>query len=279
VIQLKVEISQQEATLPLDSIKIFDNVTGLTTIDKKQLDKIKSRLPEYEKGKALIGHSTSQASYSLQTMNMISDSPFARMKQCLSQINKKYQALQEAYFSIEKKKLTIEKLKLSTSAHNRLKLRENQSQIETVSISMENTLRQIGMFQDMYDAIKENNNIPDDWTEKDFEAQEISHMIRSSFRLGIQDMMSSKTVSHSSVEYWEQLGIHPQVAELRVLTYLNNTNKILIELGTISIQLMYDFLDEMVSEFGLCYQSALKRMGLNELGSDEFMAKGCSKPL
>jgi hypothetical protein len=30
-------------------------------------------------------------------------------------------------------------------------------------------LRQIGMFQDMYDAIMKNNNIPENWSEKDYE--------------------------------------------------------------------------------------------------------------
>ena len=44
---------------------------------------------------------------------------------------------------------------------------------------MNTALREIGMFQDMYDAIKKNNNIPDNWTEKDYESQEISHMVKA----------------------------------------------------------------------------------------------------
>ena len=143
---------------------------------------------------------------------------------------------------------------------------------------MENAVRQIGLFQNMYDSIKKNNNIPDNWTEKDFEKQEIPHMIRMSFRLGIQDVMAGGRVSKAAVEYWEQLGIHPQVAELRVKEYLNQTNEILTELGTITIQLMYDFLDEMTKEFGESFKLALTRIGLDELGSEEFMAEGATKP-
>jgi len=259
-------------------IESYTKCNKFLTINDKQVAKINSRLPEYYRTYNIIGHSTSQTSYSLQTMQMISDSPLNRMKQCLAQINRKYNALQEAFYKIENKKLDIKELLKNDNSKSRLKIREEESLINIISLSMENTLRQIGMFQDMYDSIKENNNIPDNWSEKDFEAQEISHMIRSSFRLGIQDLMSSTKVSRAAIEYWEQLGIHPQVAELRIKEYLNNTNKILIELGTISIQLMYDFLDEMVAEFGLCYQSALKRMGLNELGSNEFMANGGTKP-
>ena len=259
-------------------IESYTKCNKFLTVSDKQVEKINSRLPEYYRTYNIIGHSTSQTSYSLQTMQMISDSPLNRMKQCLAQINRKYNALQEAFYKIENKKLDIKELLKNDNSKSRLKIREEESLINIISLSMENTLRQIGMFQDMYDSIKENNNIPDNWSEKDFEAQEISHMIRSSFRLGIQDLMSSTKVSRATIEYWEQLGIHPQVAELRIKEYLNNTNKILSELGTISIQLMYDFLDQMVAEFGLCYKSALKRMGLNELGSNEFMANGGTKP-
>ena len=41
---------------------------------------------------------------------------------------------------------------------------------------------------------------------------------------------------------------------------------------------MYLFLDKMAYEFKDSYQDALSRMGLDELGSDEFMAKGATKP-
>ena len=44
---------------------------------------------------------------------------------------------------------------------------------------MDSALRELGMFQDIYDKILKSNNIPENWTEKDFEDQEISHMIRS----------------------------------------------------------------------------------------------------
>lgn len=259
------------------NIEIF-NKCNLKTLDTKQIEKITSRLPEFHRGSALIGHSTSQASYSLQTMTMISDSPLSRMKQCLSQINKKYQALQEAYFSIENKKLEMILLSKETDKKSILKIREYESTIDTISTSMENTLRQIGMFQNMYDDIKKSNSIPDNWTEKDFESQEISHMVKSSFRIGIQDLSATGRVSKAVVEYWEQLGIHPQMGEHRTREYLVNTQNILNENKEITINLMYDFLDEMAEEFKDSHKYALKRIGLNELGSEEFMAQGVTKP-
>ena len=262
----------------MTDVEVFKQVTDIATLDKEQVAKITSRLPEYKRGSSIIGHSTSQSSYSLQTMNMISDSPLARMKQCLAQIDKKYKAIQESYYKIEKKKLTVEKLRNQTSEHSRLTVQEYQSQIESITMLMNTALRQIGMFQDMYDGIKKNNNIPDNWTEKDYEKQEISHMVKSSFRIAIQDLSATGRVSKAVVEYWEQLGIHPQMGEKRTRDYLLNTQEILVKIGTITIQLMYDFLDEMEQEFKDSYKLALKRTGLDEIGSEEFMAQGATKP-
>jgi len=145
-------------------------------------------------------------------------------------------------------------------------------------MAMENTLRQIGMFQDMYDSIKKNNNISDEWSEKDYEAQEIEHMVRSSFRIAIQDLTATARVSRAAVEYWEQLGIHPQVAEMRTRTYLLSTQEKINRNLEVSIYDMYRFLDNMVDEFGQEYKKALNRIGLNGIGSEEFMATGATKP-
>jgi len=261
----------------MTDIEIFKQVTDMATLDKSQIAKITARLPEYKRGSSIIGHSTSQSSYSLQSMNMISDSPLSRMKQCLAQIDKKYKAIQEAYYKIEKKKLTVEKLRTETSEHSRLTVQEYMSQIESITMSMNTTLRQIGMFQDMYDAIKNNNNVSDNWTEKDYEIQEISHMVKASFRLAIQDLSATGRVSKAVVEYWEQLGIHPQMGEKRTRDYLLNTQETLNKIGEITIQLMYDFLDEMNLEFKDAYKLALARTGLDVIGSEEFMAKGGTK--
>jgi len=262
----------------MTDIEIFNQVTDLATLDEEQIAKITERLPEYKRGSSIIGHSTSQSSYSLQTMQMISDSPLSRMKQCLAQIDKKYKALQEAYYKIEKKKLTVERLSKLTDKHSRLTVQEYSSQIEGITISMNTTLREIGMFQDMYDGIKKNNNIPDNWDEKDFEKQEISNMVRSSFRIAIQDLSASGRVSKAAVEYWEQLGIHPQLAESRTRSYLVLIQEKINSSAKVTIRDMYKFLDDMAEEFKDAHQDALSRIGLDELGSEGFMAQGATKP-
>ena len=262
----------------MTDIEIFNQVTDIATLDKEQIATITSRLPEYKRGSSIVGHSTSQSSYSLQTMQMISDSPLSRMKQCLAQIDKKYKAIQEAYYKIEKKKLTVERLRKLTDKHSRLTVEEYSSQIESITVAMNTSLREIGMFQDMYDSIKKNNNIPDNWNEKDYEKQEISNMVRSSFRIAIQDLSAQGRVSKAAVEYWEQLGIHPQLAESRTRSYLVLIQEKINSSSKVTIRDMYAFLDEMAEEFKDVYQDALSRIGLDELGSEGFMANGSTKP-
>ena len=262
----------------MKDLTVYTNSTEFATLDKEQIEKINSRLPEFHRATAMVGHSTSQTSYSLQTLSMMDDSPLSRMKQCLAQINKKYQALEEAYFKIEEFKLEIKNLYKCSDESSTLQCRKKEAQIKTISVSMENALREIGLFQDMYDDIMKNYNIPSNWTEKDFEEQEISNMIRRSFRLAIQDILASGRVSKAAVEFWEQLGINPQLALTITQGYLIKSDEIIKNEKTVSITNMYEFLDKMADQFKDAYKLALKRIGLNELGSESFMAKGKTKP-
>ena len=250
----------------------FSETLPAKAITKNQLAKIESRLPELHRAKAIIGHSTSQASYALQTLNMLDDSPMSRMKQCLSNIEHKYQAVREAYFKIEKMKLEIKDIQSNKpiTESGRLRIREIETSVESTQNAMGNSLREIGMFQDMYEAIRKSNNIPEVWTEHDYEKQEIANMVRRSFRIGIQSISNGGRVSVAAVEFWEQLGIHPQAGEAHCRNYLQQVNDLIKEDKEPNVIMMYEFLDGMAERFKDSYKFALDRIGLKELGSEEF---------
>jgi len=249
-------------------LKTFSDNLPEKAITKTQLEKIESRLPELHRAKAIIGHSTSQSSYALQTLAMLDDSPMSRMKQCISQIEHKYQAVREAYFSIEKMKLEIRDL--PPCEVSRLKIRENETSIESIQNAMGNSLREIGLFQDFYESIRISNNIPKEWNEHDYEKQEIANMVRRSFRIGIQAISSSNVLSVSAVEFFEQLGIHPQQAESHIRNYLQQVDDMIKDGKEVQVTVMYEFLDAMAYQFKDSYKFALDRIGLKELGSSEF---------
>ena len=251
------------------NIDVFKN-TSISVVDK---ERIISRLPEFHRGSSIIGHSTSQTSYSLQTMNMISDSPMSRMKQCLAQINKRFNALREAHFKVEKMKLEIIDLDKKEDKYSKLEADEKSSALNEITKNMNTSFREIGMFQDMYDSIMKNNNIPENWTEKDFENQELHNMIRASYRLAIQDITNSGRVSQAGVEYWEQLGIHPQVGEIETRLYMTGIAQAIEKGDVITIQHMYFFLDAMVTKHKTDWNNVIKRIGLDAIGSERYMAE------
>lgn len=244
-------------------------------ITKDQLKKIEEQMPELHRAKKIIGHSTSQTSYALQTLTMKDDSPMSRMKQCISQIEHKYQAVVEALFNIEKHRVNIkecfknENPEASPEMANVL-MREAESQIDAINNGVINSLRQIGMFFNYYEAIRKSHNIPVDWNEKDYEKQEIANLIRKLFRIGIQDLAVSNRVSKAFVEFSEQLGIHPQVAAAHCKNYCGQVDKQIAKGKAPPVEVMYKFLDDMAERFKDCYKSVLKRIGLKELGSEEF---------
>ena len=253
-------------------IKGYSESLPINAITKKQIEKIESRLPELYRAKSIIGKSHSQTSYALQTLSMIDDSPMSRMKQCLSQIEHKYQAVKDAYFNIEEMKLEIKKLekKKPLTEADILKIRKIGSSIDSIQTAMGNSLREIGTFQDMYESIRKSNNIPEVWTEDDFEKQEIANLLRRSFRIGIQSLSNGRSVSIAAVEFWEQLGIHPQSAEAHCRNYLQQVNNIIKDGREPDVRVMYEFLDGMAEKFKDSYKFALDRIGLKELGSEEF---------
>ncbi len=251
------------------NLTIFQN-TGLS---KDSYDRIINRLPEYNRASAIIGHSTSQTSYSLQTLNMISDSPISRLKQCLAQIDKRMNALREAHFKVEKMKLEIIDLDKKGDLFSKLDADEKHSLIQQIVKNMNQSLREVGMFQDMYDSIMKNNNIPENWSEKDYEKQEVGNMVKSSYRLAIQDLTHSGRVSQACVEYWEQLGIHPQVGEIETRLYLHGIQERIEAGGVVTIKDMYTFLDAMVEKHKDDWENVLARIGLDEIGSSRYCAE------
>ena len=270
---VRLEIKKKsEENSELELLKEASNLPPAVGITKNQVAKIESRLPELFRAKKIVGHSTSQSSYALQTLNMIDDSPMSRMKQCLSQIEHKYQAVKESYFNIEKKKLDIKQLRKQIPLDEKtiLSIREKESFIVETQDAMGNALREVGMFQDMYEAIRTANNIPEVWTEHDYEKQEIANMVRRSFRIGIQSLTNTGAVSIAAVEFWEQVGIHPQAGEAHCRQYIGQVNELIKNNKEPDVRMMYEFLDGMAERFKDSYKFALARIGLKELGSEEF---------
>ena len=244
-----------------------------SSISNEGLQKICDRLPELNRAKRAVGRKNSQTTATLMTMTMIADSPYRQMKQCLSQIDNKRNALIEAHFKTKKNKVKIERWEKSGDALDAVEAEEARSQVEQMRSSAENAMKEIGMYQDIYEQIRTSHNIPIDWDEEDYEKNEIDHALRMGFRQAIQNLMSSGRIAISTVEYWEQFGVHPMVGEKLTRDYLASVEAELNENKFPSVVSMHKFLDKMVETFKDEYKHSLTRIGVDAIINHQYAYK------
>jgi hypothetical protein len=242
-----------------------------SSLSQESVQKIFDRLPELVRAKKSIGRRNSQTTSILQTLNMISDGPFRQMKQCLSQIGNKRDALTECFFNIEKKKLAIKEWQEVDSEMSRLLINETESQITRTAEGAEQALKEMGMYQDLYDKIMKENNIPVDWDEADFEEAEVSNHLHLCFRQVVQDVIVNGRVSKGVAEYLEQYGVNPVVGNYLTVQWVNKMQEE-CETGKYpSVKEMHKFLDEMAETFKDEHKHCLSRMGVDKIVSADYI--------
>ena len=255
------------------SKNVLGEMLNGSSISDEGLQKICDRLPELHRGKNVFGRKNSQTTSTLMSLTMIADSPYRQMKQCLSQIDSKRNALIEAHFRSKKNKVKIERWEKSGDALDAVEAEEARVQMEQVRSSAENAMKEIGMYQDIYDQIRTSHNIPIDWDEEDFEKTEIDHALRMGFRQAIQNVMSSGRIAISTVEYWEQFGVHPMVGEQLTKEYLESVALEIKDNKLPSVVSMHKFLDQMVETFKDEHKHSLTRIGVDAIINHQYAYK------
>ncbi len=70
---------------------------SLVSLTPKTLAKISDRMLEIDRAINVTGRSDTQTTNQLMTLNMLSDSPYRSLRQCLAQIEDRKKALEQAY--------------------------------------------------------------------------------------------------------------------------------------------------------------------------------------
>ena len=262
----------EEKSLVLSETLVNELIPN-TSISPEALTKICDRLPELHRAMGAVGRTNSQTTSTLMTMTMLADSPYRQMKQCLAQIDVKRNALIDVHFRTKKNKVKIERWEETDNELDLIKAEEAKVGIEQMRTSVENAMKEIGMYQDIYDEIRISHNIPEDWDEEDFESSEIENAIRMGFRQAIQNLMSSDRIAISTVEYWEQFGIHPMVGEKLTREYMASVRLELKDNKLPSVQSMHLFLDQMVETFKDEHKHSLKRIGVDAIVNHSYIYK------
>lgn len=258
----------------------------LKVIDEKKLQKIEKRIKEQNEKMYNFGRQDSQTTRKLMTLQMLNtaDSTYRVLRTILAQIERRQMAISENYVNLKKDYVKLAELRKQYEEEQdpiQKNLIEAEIQQKLISISnsfiyLEGAIKEVGFMQDSYEEIKINKNIPDDWDEVDFEKEEIKAHIRSAFRNGIRDFLSSGKLNMGTCEYLEQFGISPIEAIFHITNYIEKCNLRLQEVTKTNdysklpdYDDFHDFLDKMATLYKDAYKKACRRIGI----SDEIISK------
>ena len=172
-----------------------DITSNLPTMTDNKIAKINERMVEIDRANKTTGRKNTQTTNQLMTLTMMTDSPYRRLRQCLAQIENKRGALENAHFRTLKLNANIKKWQAKGDEMSLIKIAEAEHSKANQMIYVEGALKEIAIFQEAYDEIRRNNNIPEEWDERDAEMDEIRHHIRQAFRQAHRDTLHLGSIS------------------------------------------------------------------------------------
>jgi hypothetical protein len=222
-------------------------------------------LPELKHSKKMFGRQNSQYTSQLMSLTMLGDGPFHFMKQCSAQISNKVKALQGIYFNIKKLVYRINKWEKKGDEYSLICAEEARVSLMEVEDGISHSLREIQMYKDAYEDIREKYGIDEDWDEADFNKLEEENHIRMAFRLALRQLMESGRIERSTSEYMESNGIHPMSGERLARQYHEETTKLLDEGKAPTLKHFYNFLDNMVEMFKGSHKDTMDWIGIKQI--------------
>jgi hypothetical protein len=264
-----------QKVVSLDEYKGFQalqkSVGGLSTITDEKLAIISQKMVEVDRACHTAGRSQTQTTNQLMSLTMMTDSPYRRLRQCLSQIERKRSALEESYFKMKKKAILIKQWYEKGDEMSVIKAQEAEAQAYRQKDYIDAALKEIATFQCAYDEIRESHNIPEKWDERDAEIAEIDHHIKQAFRQAHRDVVQTGSITGGNMEYMEQYGIHIQTATKIIRDYVASEDKMIAEGKMPTVEHLYAFLDSMAVQFNDAHKLVMKRIGIKDLIKEDFL--------
>jgi len=247
-------------------MKLNPEITsGMATMTPNKIARIRERMVEMDRANQSLGRKNTQTTNQLMTLTMLTESPYRMMRQCLVQIERKRSAVEDSHFTAMTNSVKIKELREKgdeLSMIEAAKLEHGQSRH---MMYIEGGLKEIAVFQEAYDEIRKNHNIPENWDERDAELAEIRHHLRQAFRQAHRDMILTGTITQGNAEYLEQYGVHLQTARNVIAKYIATCEKLIEEGDVPNINHLYEFLDKVVEIFGNEYKHVMAHIGLDDL--------------
>ncbi|MHA2135392.1 MAG: hypothetical protein ACW99J_16145 [Candidatus Thorarchaeota archaeon] len=262
-------------------LKVSVRGSNFKVFDQEKLNKVAELMPEINRVTSAFGKKNSQSTGKLMSLTITAQSPYRWLRQCLSELERRRSALRESLFRLRKDKLTLDKLEqLRKNKHNELDLalleteiQEKSCQIADVILYVEGCLKEIASFQSAYYEIKDSHNIPDNWDEEDFEKAEVEEHVKTVFLHCYRDLLGPGRPGMGTMEYSQQWGIDPLLMTNETTKFISQNNKVLNSGQTDINKSLYRWLDAMYEKYGDCYKNAMKRVGLQNLITKDYVYK------
>jgi len=252
-------------------LALQESVGGLATITNEKLAIISQKMVAIDRANNTAGRSNTQTTNQLMTLTMLTDSPYRRLRQCLSQIEKKRGALDESYFKMKKKQVQIKQWYEKGDEMSVLRAQEAEHGLMRSKNYIDGAFKEIATFQCAYDEIRESHNIPENWDERDAEEAEIDHHIKQAFRQAHREMVGAGCITSGNMEYLEQYGIHIQTATRLIADYIASEDEMIVKGQMPTVAHLYAFLDRMAETFHDAHKAVMQRIGIKELIKEEFL--------
>lgn len=235
--------------------------SAINLASKKELKTfVNDALPKMME-KAHFFRRDSQHSLSFQTLTMLcGQHPHRILRQITAEVDSRRNALLESAKNMEKMQKKIAKAK-SDTAKQVLELQKIE-----LENAVQNSIKDIAVFAERYNQIEKEHGI-DNWNEQDFEEAEASFHVRRGFELLYQNLIQQGRPEKSIIEYLQQHGVHPQLANREVLGYIQYTEKEIEDGKRPTANDLEDFLDEMMNK----YQDAPKEVSKRIFGTEDLV--------
>ena len=196
---------------------------------------------------------------------MLGDGPYHFMKQCSAQIDTKINALQSVYFKMKKSVYKIKRWEEKGDEFSMLLAEEARVGLASIEDGISHSLREIQMYQEAYEEIREHHGIDENWDEADFNKLEEENHIRMAFRLALRRLMENGSIDRATAEYMESNGIHPMSGERVTRQYHQEVTQLLDEGKAPSVKHFHNFLDNMVEMFKGSHKDTMDRIGIKDI--------------
>ena len=221
---------------------------------------------EIQRATSNFNKSQSQFMDNMLTVGYVT--PIRNVRQILSEMNRTRQALGEAYFNVQKKRLQIKKKEMELPGLRgidrdlcSLEIDEINYQLDTTMNYVEGAIRKLANYQTQYNSIVAEYGLAG-FTEEDFENEEERYHITRAFQQGLCAARShGGAIDEGNQIYFEQIGINGTVAQMEMSAYLKREMDML-KLGTEpSHKMQVDWLLEMADKFKGCSKVYAKWKG------------------